>query len=152
MIQRKRAAFANCLAPYARLPFPNVMPSKSNRKSIAHFAVALMLLCQTAALAQACAGGVAQTAPAVTLAPCHDTGAAADASDTIPDACQSRCLSQAAKVSDTLPDVPALAGLPGLVVYGNLDRTETAGSAGVFDPRPRGEPPPLTILCCRLLN
>jgi hypothetical protein len=125
--------------------------SRSSRSAVAICAAVLLLLCQVAFAAQACAHDFASAAPAM-AAPCHEAmGDAGGASDS-PGAAS---ICEAAKaVADTsklpiadITDFPAL----------------TVAQVGILTPRwstssPRPtttavcHSPPLTLLHCRFLN
>lgn len=124
--------------------------SKAARRIVAGLTAVVVMLCQSSALAHACAGNAAPAAATAAQPPCHSAGGN-DAQEPAHDHHPAQCLSQAASSSPALPEIPPLAGLPALGVPAALLRTDGPGLA-VSDPPPvRGEPPPLTILHCRLL-
>jgi hypothetical protein len=126
-------------------------PLKTTRRILAGISAVVVVLCQSAALAHACAGSAAQPAPAAAHAPCHDAG-----ENNLPgpahDAHPAQCLSQATASSPALPDVPLLAGLPALVIRAAVVRITEAGLTVSALPPVQGEPPPLAILHCCLRN
>ena len=125
--------------------------SKAARRIVAGITAVVVLLCQSTALAQACAGSSAQPAAAMAQPPCHDEGGN-DARGPAHDAHPSQCLSQATSSSPALPDIPLLAGLPALVMISTALRIGETGLPVSEPPPLRGEPPPLTILHCCLRN
>ena len=126
--------------------------SKAARRVVVGITAVFTLLCQSTALAHACAASSSQPAAAVTHAPCHDTGAG-DTQGPANDTHRAQCLSQATSSSPALPDVPLLAGLPPLVVHAAAPGIGEIRFLPVSEPPPlSGEPPPLTILHCCLRN
>lgn len=125
--------------------------SKAARRTIAGLTAVVLLLCQSIALAHACAASTAQPAAVAAHPPCHDAGEN-DAQGPAGNAHSPQCLSQATSSSPALPDVPLIAGLPALVMRASaLQIAETR--LPVSEPPPqRGEPPPLSILHCCLRN
>lgn len=124
--------------------------SKAARRIVAGITAVVVLLCQSSALAHACASSAAQPAAAVAHSPCHDADGT-DGKSPAHDAHPSQCLSQATSSSPALPDIPRLAGVPALVMRAAALRIGEAGLPVSESPPLRGEPPPLTILHCRLL-
>ncbi len=125
--------------------------SKAARRIVAGLTAVLVLLCQSSALAHACAGSAAQPAAATAHPPCHHDAGGNDAQGPAHDDHPSQCLSQATSSSPALPEIPLLAGLPALVIRAAALQIGETGLAVSEPPLVRGEPPPLTILHCCLL-
>jgi len=123
--------------------------TRSSRSFVALLTAILLLLCQTAFAAQACAHTVTPAQPAGITAPCHEpagdaTGKQVPASTTCDAA---TALPDAAKVPVlAVTDFPAI-----LVAYEHAAVPGTA-SRGAQRVRPVCHSPPLSILHCRFLN
>jgi hypothetical protein len=126
--------------------------TRSSRSTVALLTAILLLLCQTAFAANACAhGGVAASIEAMS-APCHtpENGGSAPMHDA-PDASGGCAVSQALADPAKIP-VLAATDLPAVVVAYPL-----AADAAVHARAPARvaavcASPPLTILHCRFLN
>lgn len=123
--------------------------SRSPRSFVAVLTAVLLLLCQTAFVAQACAHTIAPAAPESNAAPCHEA-AANTASPELP--APSMC--EAAKA---LPDagkvhVVALTDLPAISIAYERASAADAVTLAAQAVRPVCHSPPLSILHCRLRN
>ena len=125
--------------------------TRSSRSLVAFVAAVLLLLCQTALAAQACAhtGAPAQTESAA--APCHGAGGESPAPEKqlpAPTACEA---------ANALPDgakmpVFALGDLPTMLVAYEQSAVPGTTARGPQTLDAVCHSPPLSILHCRLLN
>jgi hypothetical protein len=151
LIQRKPLALRELRFRLPGAGIPGRMLSKSNRRAIAHIAAVLVLLCQTTALAYACACGTNQPAATMANAPCHNAGES-DAQGPAQDAGQPPCLSQISSPSYSALDASVAPVLPLIVLLVDGFGIDSA-SSHVAEPRlARNTSPPLTILHCCLRN
>ena len=124
---------------------------RSSRSIVALLTAVLLLACQVAFAAQACANGARGSAESTAAMPCHDAegdhGSPRDAAPPAASVCQTNNA-----VADTVKvPVFALADLPAVAVT----YREPVPSAAVARARPPHvvcSSPPLNILHCRLLN
>ena len=124
--------------------------SKRTTRFVAVLAAAIVLLCQTAAAAQACTLAPAVAGEIALGGPCHD--AVLQPGDAPGHAQQQNCPAQYASGGFAKLDIPQAADLLGLVVQpGWLLAPVRDGLSSIALPA-RAEPPPLTILHCCLRN
>src|SRR5689334_9463765 len=123
--------------------------SKSAKRWMACIVGALVLPCQSVAVANACMPGLKPLAGGRVEQPCHesDQTSGQDKRGTS----EIQCLSQRTAPADTKISVPAVADMPALTV--RPGRLFLAVHAAPFPESltARNEPPPLNILHCRLL-
>lgn len=123
--------------------------SRSPRSFVAVLTALLLVLCQTAFAAHACAHTIAPAAPDSNAAPCHEA-----ASTASPERLPAPGVCEAAKA---LPDagkvyVLAITDLPAIpVAYENVAAAD-ARAAPAHAVRAVCHSPPLSILHCRLRN
>lgn len=117
---------------------------------MAVLAGAFVLLCQTAAAAQACALAPAVAGEIALAGPCHD--AAAQPGDAAGHAQQQNCPVQYASAGFVNLDIPQATDLPGLDVQPGWLRAPVRDGLSSIALPARAEPPPLTILHCCLRN
>lgn len=117
------------------------------KRLVAAAAMLAMLLCQSAALAQACSRTAAHPDGAATEPPCH---AAADTAQQSREAAEAGCLvsSPSTQPAHSLPDVT---DLPAVRVSARLV-DDPAPARDADAPLLRTEPPPLRIVHCCLRN
>ena len=118
------------------------------RVLVAWLAAVVLVLCQTAYAAQACAADFMHGSATTAAAPCHDT---ADADSGVPPRAASACEATKAVADPVKPPVFGISDLP------PVDVATYAPAAGVTSLVPRHVQavcysPPLTILHCRFLN
>jgi hypothetical protein len=124
--------------------------SRRTTRFVAVLAGAFVLLCQTAAAAQACAQAPAVAGEIASAGPCHD--AVPQPGDPAGHAFQQNCPAQHASAGFAKLDIPQAADLPGLEVQpGWLHAPVRDRLISIALPA-RAEPPPLTILHCCLRN
>jgi hypothetical protein len=126
--------------------------TRTSRSLVALITAVLLLMCQTAFAAQACAHAFVAAAADVMSAPCHessgDSGSAEKDAPAAPTTCE---------VANALPDagklpVFALRDLPAVVVtYLRLADPQPAALA-LHSVQAVCHSPPLAILHCRFLN
>jgi hypothetical protein len=123
--------------------------SRSTGRFVACIAGAVLVLCQTAAAAEACMTGAPSSGNSAVEQPCHDSAQKSGQDEH--SACQTQCLSQRAAPAETKVSVPAATDMPALTV--RLDQPLFAAHAAPFPKllTARADSPPLTILHCRLV-
>jgi hypothetical protein len=123
--------------------------SRIPRQLIAGFAITLMVFCQGAALAAACAPAPSAGSN-VAAPPCHDEYAPGQ-SDAGKDGCPSQCQASLTSPEPSKFDSGTAITLP-------LQAAYTVTAAGVYcaaryePPLQHATAPPLPIVLCRLLN
>jgi hypothetical protein len=124
-----------------------MLMSRLNKRVVAAVAGIAFLLCQSAAMAQAC---LTMSAPAQATAaeqPCH--GAAGQVDSNSQSGGQSAC----SFVSSAAPDLPVFSAAGSPAVIARAYTAADAISASRFDPHLlRVEPPPHFVLHCCLRN
>jgi hypothetical protein len=128
---------------------PAMLLSRRVTSFVAVLAGALVLLCQTAAAAQACALAPAAADEIVLAETCHD--AVPQPGSAAGHAQHGSCPAHSASATFAKLDIPQAADLPGLDVQsGWLLAPVRNGLSSIA--LARAEPPPLTILHCCLRN
>lgn len=124
-----------------------MISSVLGKRLVAAAAVLAMLLCQSAALAQACSGTATHPAGAATEHPCH---AGADPAQQSGESAEAGCLvsSPSPQTANLLYDVTEL---PAVHVSARLV-DDPAPALYADAPLLRAEPPPLRIVHCCLRN
>lgn len=125
--------------------------TRSSKRSIAVLAAMLLVLCQAAFIAQACAkaGAAADMAAVV---PCHssdETHAPSPSGDHVRPGCEAPALT-AEPVSVSFAALGAISAIT--TSLQTLHVAEDASSVSLRGQEPHCRPPPLTILHCRFLN
>jgi hypothetical protein len=124
--------------------------TRSSKRAIAVLAAMVLMLCQAAFIAQACAKIGA--AGEVAVSPCHatgDTNVPAPAGDHVRPGCEAPALTAEAV------SVPFGAGIFFVAVSISLQPfhiSDGAPSIGLRGQKTHCRPPPFTILHCRFLN
>jgi hypothetical protein len=113
-------------------------------------ASAFLLLCQTAAAANACAAAPTHAGEVALAELCHD--AVPQPGDAEGHAQQHSCPAEHASPSFAKLDIPQAANLPGLAVKPVWQRAPLRMGLSSIALLARAEPPPLTILHCCLRN
>jgi hypothetical protein len=124
--------------------------SRRTTRFVAVLAGAFVLLCQTAAAAQACALAPAAADERAFAETCHD--AASQSGNAAGHAQQLNCPAQYASAGFANLDIPQAADLPGLEVQPAWLRAPVRDGLSSITLPARAEPPPLTILHCCLRN
>ena len=118
------------------------------RVLVAWLAALLLVMCQTAFAAQACAADLARSSTTTAVAPCHE---AAEADSSIPLRAASACEATKAVADPAKIPVFGISDIPAVVVA----IYEPAAQAASLAPQHVHAvcySPPLTILHCRFLN
>lgn len=125
---------------------PAMLMSRLNKRVVAAIAGIAFLLCQSAALAQAC---LMMSAPAQASAaeqPCHGEGGQAESNS------QSGGLSGCHFAAPATPDLPVFSPADLPVVVAHVHVADVLPAALLDLPLLRVEPPPHSILHCCLRN
>jgi hypothetical protein len=129
---------------------PAMLLSRRMTRFVAVLAGALVLLCQTAAAAQACALAPAAADEIVLAETCHD--AVPSSGNAAGHAQHENCPAHNASASFAKLDIPQAADLPGLEVQSGWLWAPVRNGLSSIALLARAEPPPLTILHCCLRN
>jgi hypothetical protein len=124
--------------------------SRRTTRFVAVLAGAFVLLCQTAAAAQACALAPAVAGEIALAGPCHDAVPQPD--NAAGHAQQQNCPAQSASAGFAKLDIPQAADLPGLEVQPGWLRAPVRNGLSSIALPARAESPPLTIVYCCLRN
>lgn len=129
---------------------PPMIRSRSSRSLIALITALLLLACQVAFAAEACASSMRGMSESMAAMPCHDAeGEHGSPVDQAP--ATSGCQAGKAVADPVKTPVFALADLPAMrVTY--LERVVSSSAARTVPAHVVCSSPPLTILHCRLLN
>ena len=122
--------------------------TRTSRRMIAVLTAMLLLLCQAALAARACANYLAPAAKAA--ASCHDGMGKADPAAPLPEtmpACAPALSAEGPSLS-----IVAVTALPALLLAAPAPATPNARERDTPARHARGRPPPLTVLHCRFLN
>ena len=125
--------------------------ARSSRSLVALVTAVLLLLCQTAFAAQACAHSLSSSSTALS-APCHGEGEDISAGSPLTPASVSVCESAKAVSDSTKVLVYALADLPAVPVAYSEAATQVRSLDAPRIVHAVCHSPPLNILHCRLLN
>lgn len=123
---------------------------RSAKRVVAGIAGVFLLLCQTAALAQACAPAPAVAGESTLIAPCHD--AALQSGDIAGHAQQHACPAQHASAGVTKIDTAQAVDLTVMEVQPRWLPVPAQDNWTALAPPARAESPPLIILHCCLRN
>jgi hypothetical protein len=121
--------------------------TRSNRRTIALITAILLLLCQTAFAAQACAQHVAVVDTASVS--CHEIAESEDS--TAPAHRDSTCEAPALAAEPVNLPLASVTALPGLLLPPAAVSGIDAGASGVLAATTQCRAPPLTVLHCRFL-
>ena len=115
---------------------------------VAWIAALLLVLCQTAFAAQACAADFARPGTTAASAPCHD---AADTDSSVPAHAASACEATKAVADPVKLPAFSIADTPAIIV---AFHAPTAGNPSLAIQHVHAvcHSPPLTVLHCRFLN
>jgi hypothetical protein len=117
---------------------------------VAVVAGAFVLLCQTAAVAQACALPPAVAGESAMAETCHDS--VPQSGDAAGHADHQNCPAHNASAGFAKLDIPQAADLPGLEVRPGWLQVPVRDGLNSIALLARAEPPPLTLLHCCLRN
>jgi hypothetical protein len=123
--------------------------TKSAKRLVACIASVFLLSCQAASAAQVCLPSTPPAADSATIEPCHE--ATHPSGDTQEHAQPHGCPAQYASAGVTKIDTPQAVDLPGVDVPPRWISVPPRDGRLAVAPPARAEPPPLTILHCRLL-
>jgi hypothetical protein len=123
--------------------------ARSSRRTIALVAAMVLLLCQAALAARACANYT--VSPSAASVPCHQGSGEADPLAP-PEHTMSACEAPALYAESANPSIAAVTALPALLLAPFVPVTSNTRERDTPAGHAPGRPPPLTILHCRFLN
>ena len=122
--------------------------SRGSRALVAWLAAVLLVMCQTAFAAQACASDLARSSTTSAAAPCHE---AAEADSSVPLRGASACEATKAVADPAKIPVFGISDMPAVIVA-IYEPTAQVTSLAPRHVQAVCYSPPLTILHCRFLN